>query len=62
MKLLMLTSGIRFALSGHDTLRPLGIYFEPLQIVYMILNHKRYRATLFMVFSVTCLIVSLTLF
>ena len=37
-KSFMLTNEIVLAISGHDTLRPLDIYFRPWQIVHMTLN------------------------
>ena len=33
-------NNIVLANNGHDTVRPQGIYFRPLQIVYVTLNKK----------------------
>ena len=38
----MLANGIKLAISGHDTLRPLGIYFRPFaNSVHDTKYHKR---------------------
>ena len=34
----MLTNDFKLSFSGRDTLRPLGIWFRPLQILYVTLN------------------------
>ena len=44
--LLMLTNGIKLAVKGHDTLRPLGIYCRPFaNIVHDSEYHKQFSFT-----------------